>query len=171
MKEGQSAFYFGIYSLCPPPSDLTHHRALFCVRLTFRPFGTTPSQRSSGFVMRSEPVSYTHLIRVGGNKSFLPTFIFWHIFSNVTKEAESGWGQRYKNKLLKNLWCGLTKNNVSSPYRFTSDSVWGAYTHQSMFLLRQIKKGTTVVVPFLSTPSGIRTLDPLIKSQLLYQLS
>ena len=46
-----------------------------------------------------------------------------------------------------------------------------AYTHQSMFLLRQIKKGTTVVVPFLSTPSGIRTLDPLIKSQLLYQLS
>ena len=45
------------------------------------------------------------------------------------------------------------------------------YTHQSMFLLRQIKKGTTIVVPFLSTPSGIRTLDPLIKSQLLYQLS
>ena len=25
--------------------------------------------------------------------------------------------------------------------------------------------------PFLCTPSGIRTLDPLIKSQLLYQLS
>ena len=40
-----------------------------------------------------------------------------------------------------------------------------------MFLLKQIKKGTTTVVPFLSTPSGIRTLDPLIKSQLLYQLS
>ena len=46
-----------------------------------------------------------------------------------------------------------------------------AYTQQSMFLLKQIKKGTTTVVPFLSTPSGIRTLDPLIKSQLLYQLS
>ena len=45
------------------------------------------------------------------------------------------------------------------------------YTQQSMFLLKQIKKGTTTVVPFLSTPSGIRTLDPLIKSQLLYQLS
>ncbi len=33
------------------------------------------------------------------------------------------------------------------------------------------KKGTTKkVVPFC-TSSGIRTLDPLIKSQLLYQLS
>ena len=32
------------------------------------------------------------------------------------------------------------------------------------------KKGKSIALP-LRTPSGIRTLDPLIKSQLLYQLS
>ncbi len=33
------------------------------------------------------------------------------------------------------------------------------------------KKKTAVAVFFLGAPSGTRTLDPLIKSQLLYQLS
>ena len=33
------------------------------------------------------------------------------------------------------------------------------------------KKEQLMLFLFLSTPSGIRTLDPLIKSQLLYQLS
>ena len=33
------------------------------------------------------------------------------------------------------------------------------------------RKGMSILSPSLCTPSGARTLDPLIKSQLLYQLS
>ena len=33
------------------------------------------------------------------------------------------------------------------------------------------KENAMLTFSFLCTPSGIRTLDPLIKSQLLYQLS
>ena len=47
-----------------------------------------------------------------------------------------------------------------------------------LFMMRvkqgEIKKGSETQLfsePYLRTPSGIRTLDPLIKSQLLYQLS
>ena len=38
-------------------------------------------------------------------------------------------------------------------------------------LNRQIKKGTTKVVPFLGDPLGARTQDPNIKSVVLYLLS
>lgn len=47
-----------------------------------------------------------------------------------------------------------------------------------LFMMRvkqgEIKKGSETQLfsePYLRTPSGTRTLDPLIKSQLLYQLS
>ena len=33
------------------------------------------------------------------------------------------------------------------------------------------KKGTEISVPFFGAPSGARTLDPNIKSVVLYQLS
>ena len=40
-----------------------------------------------------------------------------------------------------------------------------------LFFVYMYKKKTATEVTVFCTPSGTRTLDPLIKSQLLYQLS
>ena len=47
----------------------------------------------------------------------------------------------------------------------------GKFTATCFLLNNVIQKKTATKVTVFRTPSGTRTLDPLIKSQLLYQLS
>ena len=44
-------------------------------------------------------------------------------------------------------------------------------SRENGFVKKKQKKSPVKLQAILSTPSGTRTLDPLIKSQLLYQLS
>ena len=59
------------------------------------------------------------------------------------------------------LWL-LTAFHANIPIILITNKFYG---------INKKRKQLNLLLSFLSTPAGVRTLDPLIKSQMLYQLS